>query len=381
MEILFVVSFIIALTYVATISGIMVSWLETPEWQAQLIHKPTLKVSIIIAARNEEQHINQCLIAVGKSIDKLHHYYQNQDIECIVIDDHSTDQTAAKVHAAARPDLLYLALPDHLSGKKAAIRHGVQHSKGDILVMTDADCIVNEEWLATVVSYMDRSQSAMITSLVLTEPSYRLSSHWQYLDLAAMMATTAHGLYRGSYSLGNGANLAVRREVYLEVESHLDGKQYASGDDVFLIQAVKHRYPDSVKMLKSPSAIVLTSNEATWRDILIQRKRWASKTKGYAETGVIKLQGYVWSYCVLIIISLLAAPLTDGLSVFTGVLLLMVKATMDYMLLSRLCTYLGYRRPLKYFIPLTILHMAYILYAGVTAILPTSYIWKGRRVS
>ncbi|HOJ12489.1 MAG TPA: glycosyltransferase family 2 protein, partial [Clostridiales bacterium] len=89
-------------------------------------------ISAIIPAYNEER-------TVGKIIDKL----KNVDIidEIIVVSDGSEDMTAlvAKEHGAT-----VIVLPENM-GKGAAVKNGLEMSKGDIILLLDADLIGLDE--------------------------------------------------------------------------------------------------------------------------------------------------------------------------------------------------------------------------------------------
>lgn len=379
-ELLFLGSVILAVLYVGQISAILVSWQQTPKWYLQQIHQPELSVAVIIAARNEATGIKACIESVLESIDHLSSIYPSVSVRVYIGDDHSDDRTLELATAVKDERLTILSMPTGVEGKKATIQYLVNQSSADYLLFTDADCVVSRSWIATVASYFDRSQAVAVTGLVRTPASYKLIDHWQYLDIIGMMAMTAHGLYRGTYTLGNGANMAVKRDIYQEISAEIAGVDFASGDDVFVLQKLKARYPDKVRFLKAQGSIVSTTTESHWTALWSQRKRWASKTKGYEERGVVRLQGFAWIYCIVLIVSFLITPLTGGVSFFTGMLLLMTKMAVDGLLLSRVADFFAYRRPFRAYVFVGLTHVLYIVMMGLVALLPTTYRWKGRHL-
>jgi chlorobactene glucosyltransferase len=94
------------------------------------------RVSVLIPARNEEANIGACVRSF------LAQDYP--DFEVVVLDDHSTDRTAAILAelAATDPRLRILAgqpLPDGWLGKHWACHQLSQKSTGELLLFTDAD--------------------------------------------------------------------------------------------------------------------------------------------------------------------------------------------------------------------------------------------------
>jgi cellulose synthase/poly-beta-1,6-N-acetylglucosamine synthase-like glycosyltransferase len=103
--------------------------------QARLLPDPPL-VSVIVPARNEAPHIAACVTSL------LAQDYQN--LEVIVVDDGSTDDTGALVAELAKGDRrLTLVqgepLPEHWMGKAHACYQGYAHAKGKWLLFTDAN--------------------------------------------------------------------------------------------------------------------------------------------------------------------------------------------------------------------------------------------------
>lgn len=102
------------------------------------------KLSIIIPAYNEEHYIREILEKV-KKVDLKH---LNLVKEIIVVDDGSKDRTAA---IAAKVNGVKLISHIKNSGKGAAIRTGLKHATGDIILIQDADLEYNPAEIAKVV--------------------------------------------------------------------------------------------------------------------------------------------------------------------------------------------------------------------------------------
>src|SRR5690606_10711055 len=113
--------------------------------------RPRTKVSVLIAARNEEANIGRTLS------DILAQNYPQELLEIIVVDDHSTDRTPAIVRSFVARGVKLLTLNESEplnSYKKKAITLAIAEATGQLIVTTDADCRMENEWLATVVTCM-----------------------------------------------------------------------------------------------------------------------------------------------------------------------------------------------------------------------------------
>ena len=93
------------------------------------------RYSIVIPAYNESARILPTLESVVSSVRSNH-----WDAEVIVVNDGSTDSTAALVRqfAQSAPELRLLENPAN-RGKGFSVRNGLLHARGDIVMFTDAD--------------------------------------------------------------------------------------------------------------------------------------------------------------------------------------------------------------------------------------------------
>ena len=100
--------------------------------------KKAPRLSVLVAARNEEEHIEACVRSL------LEQDYPN--LEVIAINDRSTDGTAAILGRLAREAngrlrvITVTDLPDGWFGKCNAMQLGIDAATGDYLCFTDADC-------------------------------------------------------------------------------------------------------------------------------------------------------------------------------------------------------------------------------------------------
>lgn len=106
------------------------------------ITNPT--ISVIIPAYNEEARIAPCLRAL-----------QQQTVlpfEIIVVDNNSTDQTAAIVSRFPNIRLVH----EQKQGLSHARNRGFAEARGDILARIDADAVVNNDWIEQVQTWFSQ---------------------------------------------------------------------------------------------------------------------------------------------------------------------------------------------------------------------------------
>lgn len=89
-----------------------------------------MRISVIIPTYNEEKFIGKCLASLQKQ--KLDY---GDDLEIIVVDDGSIDQTVHRIKQFVDVKLLHQS---HL-GPALARNQGAKHARGEILVFVDAD--------------------------------------------------------------------------------------------------------------------------------------------------------------------------------------------------------------------------------------------------
>jgi len=91
-----------------------------------------MNISVILPVYNEEKTINQVISTLLEKVNDL--------LEVIVVNDGSTDSTGVICQEAQanNPIVHYILLPEN-KGKTAALKEGIKKSKGDIVIIQDAD--------------------------------------------------------------------------------------------------------------------------------------------------------------------------------------------------------------------------------------------------
>lgn len=366
--------------YTVLIFSYCYGWVKTPLYTfKKLIHAP--RVSIVIAARNEEVSIKKCINSILKQ------NYPKDFYEIIVVDDHSTDATFQLVSVIAyeNKNIKILQLQQEQTGKKQAIELGIQSATGDIIVTTDADCIMGEEWLETMVSFLINSSNKMAVGPVAYTEEKNCIEKFQSLELIALTASGAGSLYYNNATLCNGANLIYYKKAFQEVDGYEGLKSIASGDDVLLMYKMNKRFPKQIAFVKNNEAIVFTKAKASLKEFYFQRKRWASKGLGLlnAETRfvAVTVMGFNSILLIMLFISLLYflnIPLYVFF-VYTTFILWSAKWFIDFLLLFLASSFFNKRKFLIYFFSEQIFYSFYILIIGLFGRYG-NYEWKERKI-
>ncbi len=193
---------------------------------------PTLRLSVIIPARNEAHNLPACLATLlPQSDDTL--FLLGRDWEILVIDDNSTDQTLplAQALAAQHPGLRVLQAPAlelratqrAFTGKTQACWLGAQASLGRTLLFTDADTLHEpgnllralheaEKYHASLLSYSPRQ---LVSGL-----AQRALMPLIFSELAMVYPPAQVNDPDTRIAAANGQFLLIDRETYFDVGGH-----------------------------------------------------------------------------------------------------------------------------------------------------------------
>ena len=266
------------LAYLLLITGLAIGLTYLPKHIRKRSVEEKNKFSIIVAFRNEEKYIYTLL----KSFGKLK--YPKELFEIILVNDASTDESLEEIERFIR---YYPSIPIRIlennrlthSPKKDAIYTAIEQSSYDWIVTTDADCLVPRNWLQLFNSFiLAQDTVAFIAAPVVYRKEKGFLAQFQQLDWLSLTAVTMGSFGYKSPMLCSGANLCYRRTAFKKVGGFTGNENIASGDDVFLLSKMQKKYPKNVFFLNSVDAIVQTRAVPTWKNLLHQRVRWASKT-------------------------------------------------------------------------------------------------------
>ena len=341
---------------------------------------PSTRFSIIIPARDEENSISTCVQSI------LQNNYPNHLYEIIVIDDHSTDETANIVQQLQQQyeNIRLIKLADILKGqqlnsyKKKAIEMAINQSFGEWIVTTDADCIVTTEWLSEYDAYIRQYNPVFVAAPVMFINTGAWVSIFQCLDFISLQGITAASVSSGFHSMCNGANLAYRKDIFYEVGAFKGIDTIASGDDMLLMHKIQMAYPTRIGYLFSQKAVVQTLPMPNWKGFINQRIRWASKADSYNDRRIYWVLLYVYVLNLLLFLLPFTTPwYHPAFYYWLGLLLLKTFSEFTFMYFA--ASFFNLQQLLRWFPLMQPFHIVYTVIAGWLGKFG-KYNWKGRTV-
>lgn len=223
-------------------------------------------ISILMAAYNEEDRIIEALDGI-----KLQHY--SGPLEVIVINDGSTDATAALLQANRDnfPWLKVVNLPVN-GGKSAALNRGFAQSSHTLIITLDADSYLFEDSLQCIVErYMEDPQNTRAVAGTVLVRNSRASwitkaQEWDYFHGISAIKRV-QSLFQGTL-VAQGAFSIYSKNALIEVGGWPEGV----GEDIVLTWALLNK---GYRIGHSEDACAFTEAPATLLQFSRQRQRWS----------------------------------------------------------------------------------------------------------
>lgn len=220
--------------------------------------EPAPVCSVIVAAKDEEDVIEQCVRSL------LVQDYPN--LELIFVNDRSTDRTGRILESlrSTAPDRLRVVnvdeLPDGWTGKPNAMCNGVRIATGEFLLFSDADCEqISKRTVSMAMRYAVENGIDFLSILPIVEPACLAEAIIQPVCTGVLMIwhkpekvndpnrTTAYA---------NGAFMLIRRDAYERIGGH---------------QAVRNVICEDMQMARNAKAAGVTLRVVQNRDLYRSR--------------------------------------------------------------------------------------------------------------
>lgn len=330
-------------------------------------------ISILVPFRDEERTLEKSIL----SLEKLD--YPTEQLEILLLDDRSKDNSVdiALKAIKGKDQFKLIAINSDLYGlygKMNVLAQAMDYAKGDIILFTDADCIVNPQWANGLLNQFSEN-TGMVCGL--TVPSVNLAekngllSKMQFLDWIYLQ-TIAEGcsnINRPLTVVGN--NLAIRRQAYNACGGYRN-IPFSVTEDFALMQAILENTDYTVKTVLEEDTQVFTAPVAHFSTFIKQRLRWIK--------GGLKANYFAYIVVAMLILNHLAILLlflmgdwqirsSLAIGLVIGIDFLMIKHTLRK--IGRSTTIVG----------VILFEIFYILYTlMLLATIPFNHkiMWKGR---
>lgn len=328
---------------------------------------PKTSFTIVVPFRNEKENLPNLL----HSISLLH--YPKELVKVILVDDDSEEVFSVQ-------DLVFSLKViknerKSNSPKKDSIETAIQVAKNDWIITTDADCLVQKNWLTTFDQYIQENEVKMVASGVCYVPKSGFLSAFQNLDFLSLQGATIASFGIGKPFMCNGANFAYSKAFFKELNGFQGNGTIASGDDVFLLQKAVSIAPEKVGFLLAKESIVATKPVDTWSELFQQRVRWASKSTGYSSVYGKMLAIVVFSGNLAWILSFLLWLVGFLLDQNIFMLFVALKFLIDFILIYKTANF--FESKLQYVLASSLLYPFFSVSVAVYSLFG-NYNWKGR---
>jgi len=171
-----------------------------------------MKLSVIIATRNRANVLPSCLDSIAAAVAKA----GPLDAEIVIVDNGSTDDTAAVITTwAARNSVTLQVLSEPRGGKARALNRALEAARGELLVFTDDDCRLHHDYVNDFLRHDAASAELVLrggrielgdpTDLPITINTIDSRIRWNRSKNSAK--------HRSMSGYINGCNMAMRRKL------------------------------------------------------------------------------------------------------------------------------------------------------------------------
>jgi cellulose synthase/poly-beta-1,6-N-acetylglucosamine synthase-like glycosyltransferase len=336
---------------------------------------PKTSLSVVVAFRNEINFLQKLLEALSQQT------YPNTLLELIFVNDHSTDEskTVIEEFIAANKTLDIRLLDSDGKGKKAALHKGITSASGTLIVTTDADCLPKKGWLAEIAVLYEEKHPRLILGPVIYDREKSFLQKLFSLDFISLVASGAGSAEIGLPFMGNAANMAFEKQIYVDAEKDALNTGFASGDDVFFIHYVRREFGrKAIAFIKNEETIVRTPPPENLNAFLLQRIRWGSKARAYSQPWALAVSYTIFLFNFLLTAILISSLFVHHWLVVIYLLFILLKTLTDFPLLYAFGRFSGKRNLLPLIFPFEIVYPVYITYVALRGLFP--YEWKERKI-
>ena len=231
-------------------------------------------VTIVLAVKNEQQQLPICLDAL------LRQNYPPEKYDILVVDDHSTDKTREILSRYSRTHRQISWYGDHdnqfISSKKAALKQAISLAQGNLILLTDADCLPTPDWCLSMVSCFDLKTALVAGFSPQRAPEKPFLDRFLIVDAVSAAYVSASSMARQKGITATGRNLAFNRQLFDQAGGYDALPDTLSGDDDFVVQKLtgfkgyKSVYNTSVQ------AILPSLGPQSWPALVRQKSRHLS---------------------------------------------------------------------------------------------------------
>lgn len=323
-------------------------------------------VSVLVAARNEEAVIKDCLLALA-ALD-----YPELKLEVLIGNDQSEDNTAQIVldFIEGRKNFRLINIKEatgSVRGKANVLAQLAREAKGNYFFITDADIKVPPSWVKSILQSF-RPDCGIVSGVTIADGG-TFFAKFQALDwlFAFGMVKVASDLNIPVTAVGN--NMAISRKAYESTGGYEKIPFSVTEDFQLFVETLKKGW--SYRNLLDKDVLAVTAPVSTFKGLLSQRKRWMQ--------GAVKLPFILVLFLTLQALFFSAVAALIVFSPLAGAAIWAIKILLQHVFIRLTSGRVSFSiNQWKYFLP-------YEIYSGLLSVsllifflLPGPVKWKGR---
>ncbi len=238
-----------------------------------------LDFSVIIAAQNEEKNISSLI----NSLQELD--YPPKDFEVIIVDDNSSDKTyeiSEKLIQNSSNFCLYTAEDKDFPAKKGVLSFGIKKAKYPFILVTDADCQPEKDWLKSYSEKFKEGFDFVFGNAPFIQNNTFVNKISCFENLRSSILTFTAAKIRFPYS-ASARNFGFKKSSFEKIKGYENTTETLSGDDDLLLrEAVKNKM--KIRTVFNKGSFVYSSAKCNFKEYFSQKARH-TKTSFYYLPG------------------------------------------------------------------------------------------------
>ncbi len=235
------------------------------------------QISIVIAAKNESQNIPTLIDFLQKQ------NYNPCNYEVLIVDDNSTDSTFSIATQLTEKLDNYSVLKAHdkvHEGKRGALQIGIEKAKYSNILITDADCKPNPDFLKTYSSKFSKNYDFIFGVAPFIQANSLTNKISCFDNLWVHILTFSFANIKLPYSAA-ARSFGFKKSSFEKVEGYNNTKETISGDDDLLLrEAVKKNL--NIGTVINQEAFVFSKSKSTILEFINQKSRHTSTSNYYS---------------------------------------------------------------------------------------------------
>ena len=289
----FIYALLLLASHTAVLAGLALVFGKEKKYKCCRNRTVRNSISVIIPAKDEAAN----LPGLFSSLEKQTY----SDFEIVLVDDRSEDDTLAVMEdfKSRCPDRVKVVRNEKTfygkNPKQMVLDIGAKNASGDILLFTDADCIVPETWVESMASAYNDKSIGLVFGSVTTDRGKGMLANFQRFDHLLRYHYTAACAGLRNPTGGFGNNLSIRAAVLDDIGGFSD-IEFSVTEDAQLIARIRDTGRWIIEAKSSWESTVFTSPVKTWRELAVQELRWSTGAvhapdwKAFAGYGFVMYQ-------------------------------------------------------------------------------------------